>query len=83
MVKYLAISLTYIAFFGLIGAAVYFANSGWPLLALVFAHSFSFGDKKVATANDITKDAIKTRAVSIELAEEDKGQTSILENRKG
>lgn len=37
----------------------------------------------MATTNDITKDAIKTRAVSIELAEEDKGQASILENRKG
>ena len=46
MGKYLAIALTYIAFFGLIGAAVYFTDSGWPLLALVFTPSVSFGVKK-------------------------------------
>lgn len=37
-------ALAYAAFFGLIGFAVYWTNSGWPLFALIFTPSTSSKD---------------------------------------
>jgi hypothetical protein len=42
--KYLAIAIMYVAFFGLIGFTVYFTNSALPLFALLLTPSVS--DKK-------------------------------------
>ena len=42
--KWLAVSLIYIAFFALIGFAVYYTKSEWALLGLLFAPSFKTKD---------------------------------------
>jgi len=38
--KYLAVSLVFVAFFSLIGAVCYMTKSGWPLWALLLAPSW-------------------------------------------
>jgi hypothetical protein len=42
--KFFSIALIYIAFFSLIGFAIWFTSTGWPLVALVLMPSLNYKD---------------------------------------
>lgn len=39
--KWIGVALIYLGFFGLIGFACWFLESGWPLLALILTPNYS------------------------------------------
>lgn len=44
--KYIAAAIIYVGFFGLIGCAVYWTQSGWSLWALLFIPTLKSKTKK-------------------------------------
>lgn len=50
--KFLAFSIVYVAFFGLIGFAVYFTNSASPLWALLLTPSIKTSSEKTEQNKD-------------------------------
>jgi len=44
--KYLAVALMYLGFFGLIALAVYWSGTAWALLALTFTPSWKSRSRK-------------------------------------
>jgi hypothetical protein len=44
LMKFFSIALIYIAFFSLIGFAIWFTSTGWPLVALVLMPSLNYKD---------------------------------------